>query len=288
MRVNLIIMMALLALGSLASQDEPPPMEGDGQQQERPKAKMAPEAQRITLESVSAECFDSVYAVLNGEAEQSSLSEACLKEMSDGYQKSPMGALQHRETMATQTAGIVRLSLPCRAEFIRAAQPKEGEEPAQPTEKCVEEFQKHYRDMQQWVASATLSRLTKECRTQAEAGEIGAECEQEFVLLKPEILATLETQNEQKAKETPKEEKKRNGTSSEQRKKRVKPEPPLVDPNLLFVLFWTVAVGGLIGYTCLQYYKNPAPVREAAAAANATPQKSKTQLKKEARGRRPF
>jgi len=258
------------------------------QQQQKPKGKMAPEAQRITLESVTADCFDSVYAVINGEAEQNSLSEECSKQMSEGYNKSPMGQLQQKETVSTQTAAILRVSASCREEFKRLGQQQqeqlEGAEALQPSETCVEDFQKQYRDMQQWVNAATLSRLSEECKKEAQIGSLSSECEAEFVASKPQIIQTLDQQNEQKAKEPPKEEKKKRNTTGETRKPKVKPAPPLIDPSFLFVVFWTLAIGGTVIGACVYYYRHPdAHSTIDVVTIEPAEKKSKTQLKKEAK-----
>ena len=265
------------------------------QQQRGQRIKLAPETQRLTLEAVSADCYDSVYQVLNGEADQSSLSQECNGELMKGFQSTPLGQLQRREAEAAQTAAVLRLSSGCRSEFsasMAAAQAAQaaGEEgaeavpPVQPSETCVAEIQKHMKDMQQWVGSATLSKLSNECKKEASTGDLSAECETEFLAAKPSIIDLLEKQNEQKAKEPSKEEKKKSTEPKKKKERPPKPAPPLIDPSFAFFVVWSVLIVGGLTYACMYYYKNEKLFRPEPAKVEAEPvQKSKRQMKKEAR-----
>jgi hypothetical protein len=260
---------------------------GGEQRQQRPKIKLAPDSQRIVLESVSADCYDSVYQVINGEAEQSSLSQECGKELMEGYGKTPLGQLQQKEGAVVQNAAFLRLSGTCRIEIQKAS--AGGEDAPQPTQVCIDEIQKHMKDMQQWIGMSTLSKLSDECKKEAQSGNLGTECETEFVAVKPSVIELLEHQNEQKAKEPPKEEKRK--SSSEPKKKRerpVKPAPPLIEPSFLFFVVWSIIIVGGLTYACFFYYKNEKLFR--AAEPEVAPvedvKKSNTQLKKEKRPER--
>lgn len=224
------------------------------QQGQQQRIKMAPESQRILLESVTGDCYELIYQVINGEMDQRDLSEQCNKELMEGYAKTPMGQLQQKEMLATQTAAILRVTPSCRAELEKS----QGGADAQPSESCVEDFQKQFKEMQNWVARTTVSRMSNDCKTQISSGNLDTECEAEFLQIKPSVVETLENQNAQKMKEPPPKEKKEAPKDEEQKKKqkRPKPVPPMIDPGTLFFLFWSIIIGGAMTFVCIAYYRD--------------------------------
>lgn len=231
--------------------------ENDEASQQQQRAVMAPESQEIILAETSPECYDAVHAVINGEADQKTLSEDCNKELVQGYSKTPIGQLQQKENVVLQVASLVRLSPACRREFESAAPKQADDEPGQISTVCQEDFQKQYKAMQQWIGSTTVSRMSNECKGQVSSGNVGRECEQEFITVKPGVIDTLDTQNQQKLKEPIKEEKKQEKKSAP----RVKKEPkakPWIDSSVVFLAFWTVLIGGSMVYACFLYHRDDA------------------------------
>lgn len=250
MRLSLLV---LALLGVAFAQEDDAQEDAPMQQEEPARSVMAPESQEIVLAETSPECYDAVFAVINGEAEQKSLSEECNKELVAGYGKTPMGQLQQREGMVVQLASLLRVSASCRKQFEAAAAASQGQgEASEVTQACQDDFQGQFKAMQQWIGSTTISRMSPECKTEASTGNVGKECEQEFLAVKPGVIDTLDTQNNQKLKEPVKEQK----PPKQPKAKREPKAKPWVDPALVFLLFWTLAIGGSMVYVCFLYHRD--------------------------------
>ncbi|KAH9258987.1 hypothetical protein BASA81_002607 [Batrachochytrium salamandrivorans] len=227
MRLSLLV---LALLGVAFAQEDDVQEDASMQQEQQPaRSVMAPESQEIVLAETSPECYDSVFAVINGGADQKSLSEACNKELVSGYGKTPMGQLQQREGMVVQIASLLRVSPSCRKQLETAAAASQGQEEAaapEVTQACQDDFQNQFKAMQQWIGSTTISRMSPECKSEASSGNVGKECEQEFLAVKPGVIDTLDTQNNQKLKEPVKEQKQPKQPKAK-REPKAKPSTPL-------------------------------------------------------------
>lgn len=257
MRISLLLTVLLSAYVVTAHPDEEEPEATDTPRMTQPeasnKAKMAPENARVVLDSVSEACYDRVKLVLDGEEEQKGLDEQCNKELMDGYRKTPMGELQSKEMASVQHAAFLRLGDKCREEFSRALKAQEsGEEVAPPADPCVKEYQKTMQSMQQWAASTTVSKLSDECKKEAQSGTLSEACEQEFVALKPAVIETLNKQNADKEEEMKKEAAKPK-VEKKQRVAKANPEDAWIDPNTGFAAVWGAILLGAIFLAHFRY-----------------------------------